>query len=690
MAHTAIPLYSPTSDPMFQRPYIDRDEWQEDGRFRYVHGGFEGTDCLFAFFFPQPQVYSGRFFQYLAPVPGSENAALTDDGRWHIEFALNSGGYFVESNMGCPCGFVAPRDSTLFYRSSAAVAGYSRSLAMEMYGDAHSHGYLYGGSGGAYKVFSCIENTTVWDGAVPYVPGSPMALPNTVVCRLHAMRVLRGKLPQIADALEPGGNGDPYAALDAEEAAALREVTRMGLPLGVWRVHGLLDDGSLAVLVPGIKANDSGYCTDYWSLPGYEGTRPGSSAQRDRICYSTRIAALHLPGQRAVLSDGGGMNEAWQRNLMSTGEDKAWVALQKLPSEGVYLRGVELKVQSGAAKGLVLAVEKVEAGRAWLAPVFGAEGLKGLDGLARAKPGDRVTLDNCDYIALQTYHRHQMPLEPGYPVWDQFRGQDGAPLYPQHPLMGPGYAKSAGGSAPSGRPRCKTILLGAALDEAAFPWQADWYRVQADAWLGDRADETLRLWYVDNALHGDNEIPQDPLHLVCYRSVLCQALRDVSAWAEFGQPPPPSTGYEVRDGQLTLAPTATQRRGVQPVVSLLANGATDAQVVAGETVRLVANIQLPPGCGGITRVEWIFARETCFTETPLQNGGEDFQEIVLGHRYMQPGVYFPVVRAWAQRDGKRDDPFTQISNIARARVVVEPNPKHGNKGELNVESGRMH
>ncbi len=66
---------------------------------------------------------------------------------------------------------------------SAAVARYSRIVAAEMYGEHRPYGYVYGGSGGAFKTISCFENTTdVWDGAVPFVGADADE---------HAVRVLR-------------------------------------------------------------------------------------------------------------------------------------------------------------------------------------------------------------------------------------------------------------------------------------------------------------------------------------------------------------------------------------------------------------------------------------------------------------------------------------------------------------------
>ena len=41
------------SDPDYDKPFVDVDEWREEPvRHRYVHGGFEGTDLLFSYYFP--------------------------------------------------------------------------------------------------------------------------------------------------------------------------------------------------------------------------------------------------------------------------------------------------------------------------------------------------------------------------------------------------------------------------------------------------------------------------------------------------------------------------------------------------------------------------------------------------------------------------------------------------------------
>ena len=93
-----------------------------------------------------------------------------------------------------------------------------------MYGEHRPYGYVFGGSGGAYRAIACFEMAIdVWDGADPYIHGTMLSLPSMHSVHAHAFRVLADKYDQIVDALEPGGRGDMYAGLSEEERAALAE-----------------------------------------------------------------------------------------------------------------------------------------------------------------------------------------------------------------------------------------------------------------------------------------------------------------------------------------------------------------------------------------------------------------------------------------------------------------------------------
>lgn len=184
----------------FDAPYIDLDEWRDTPvRHRYVHGGFKGTDTRFSFCFPPKEHYQGRFFQYITPVPDSETLSQGASGEEDkIGFAIASGAYFIETNGGesgtTSASSPQPDATITACRANAAAATYSRVVARQMYGGSRPYGYAFGGSGGAYRTIGGIENTEgVWDGVVPYVMGSPMAIPNVFSVRMHAMQVLREK-----------------------------------------------------------------------------------------------------------------------------------------------------------------------------------------------------------------------------------------------------------------------------------------------------------------------------------------------------------------------------------------------------------------------------------------------------------------------------------------------------------------
>jgi hypothetical protein len=674
--------YNAKNDPRFQKPYVDIEERREGTvPYQYVHGGFEGTETKFSFFFPEKDRYEGRFFQFMAPVEGSEDASIGQKGEEDkIGFALTHGAYFVETNMGVAVPFAPIADPTIIYRASAAAAEYSRELAAKRYGPHRPYGYIYGGSGGGFKSTSCLESTGAWDGAAPYVIGSPMAIPNCFTVRAHAKRILRNKLAQIADAVEPGGRGDIYAGLNQEERDALEEVTRMGFPPRTWFLYKTLDDGALPVLLPGVNALDPAYYQDFWTLPGYLGADPNGSAARDRIRHRTKALQIRVPqASGGIEADNSktGADEAWQRMRDDRGA-QAWIRLESVPRNIDYLHGTFIVCLSGEAAGYRVPLEKLDGDKVIPGTAFGFENI--LETLSKIKPGDEVMLDNSDYIAIQTFHRHQVPDE-SYEGWKQFRDAEGRPLYPQRPaLVGPVMSKGGAGSLQSGRFEGRMIVTACLMDESALPWQADWYRRKVREALGDKESEQFRLWYFDHALHGDSEKTVDELHVLSYLGALHQALLDLSAWVERGIAPPESTHYTVRDGQILVPETASERRGIQPVVILKAKDGESAQdgfaaqVSVGEAVHLSATAEVPSGAGRLVAAEWSFEGEEDY---PVKgeftgmsaDGGKAVVKAV--HSFTAPGTYFPVLKITSERKGNQSDMFTRVRNLCRVRVTVK-------------------
>jgi hypothetical protein len=659
-------------DPMFTQPFVDVDEWRDKPvRHRYVHGGFKGTDALFSMYFPPKEQYHGRFFQPIGAISGNENSAqqaspltsVTQENST-IGFAVASGGYLVESNLGSKNMYPLPDHTIEGYRTSAAVAKYSRVLAAQMYGPGRIYGYAYGGSGGGFKTVSLAENTTgVWDGVVPYVLPSPMAS-NVFSVQAHAYRILKEKFPAIVDAIDPGGSGDMYAGLNKEEHDALLEATRMGLPPRTWFMYQRLGYGPLAVLIDDWVRWDPGYFEDFWKVPGYLGANPTESLKRAHVQQQTAITKI-------VMSDEArksGMPlpmAAWAGNPVP-----AAFQLQNLPQGD--LKGASLILKSGAAAGTRISVASVV--NDLVAIGIGADAFKSVYNI---KVGDQVMVDNSIYLAAQTHHRHQVPpREENFYVFDQFRGPDGKPIYPQRAVSTSKLmAEQGAGSSESGKFGGKMIVVETLVDEYASPWNADWYRWKVKQTLGSHIDDSFRLYYIDNAMHGALPYTKaDGIRISGYLGALQQALRDVSAWVEKGVPPPTNTTYKVVDGQIEVPAKAAERRGIQPVVALTANGGARAEVAVGKSVEFTGVVEVPAGTGKVVGADWDFEGTGDYPvagQISLTDASGARATVKTTYSFSKPGTYFPVLRVASQREGDSKTAYARVLNLARVRVVVK-------------------
>jgi hypothetical protein len=631
-------ITSSCEDPDLNQPYVDVEQPGTTTdpatgvtvSYTYVHGGFTGTNTKFAFYFPAPNQYKGRFFESTYPTVSQEAA---NPGT--IAFGISNGAYVVSSNNngGVPAG-----GALAGYRANAAAAKYSRVVAVQLYGaSAPTRGYLYGGSGGAYQTLGAAENTEgVWQGTVPFVPGVPNAIPSFQASELLALRVLGPQLPQIADAMAPGGSGNPYAGLSPGQQAILTEVSKLGFPLRGWWQYATLNGASFFAVEGAVKALDPTYVTDFWTAPSYEGS--DASVQAARIQYKSTVMAATSNS----------------------------VTLPSVPAGD--LDGADLNVTSGAANGQSV-------------PIVGVSGntveLLFNPGIA---PGDSVTLDNSWVLALQYYPRHQVPTSDEY-GWNQYRDSSGNPIYPQRGLLvGPILAASAGGAVATGNFHGKMIMLAMTMDTQAYPWSADWYHQQAQKALGPNLDNEFRLWYMDHADHegAPSNYPNPALasdYLVDYSGEIQQALLDLDAWVAHGNPPSPTTNYHVDSlDQIQLAPSAPDRGGIQPVVDLSGStpGSPPGQrvyVQAGQPVILAGTAHVPPGQGKITKVEWDLQGTGTFTTQPL-HAVSPVERLSNSYTFTTPGTYFATVRVTAQRNGDTSTPYTLVQNLATLRVVV--------------------
>lgn len=647
------------TDPRFNDPRIDIDEMRTTPvPHRYVHGFFAGTDARFAFYFPPAEQYKGRFIQG----PTHQLTFNENLGNTQVAFAIDSGAYAVQTNMG---GSEAATftEAVLFfgfdpeivgYRVNAAAAKFSRRVAADMYGPHRPYGYLHGGSGGAYQTISSAENTTVWDGYVPFVLGFEAAIPNVYTVRINAQRILgpAGKFPCILDAYDPGGGGNPEASCDLteEQAGALEEATRMGFPTRAWFGGALAGAGALPLVAGYVPYLDPDYTEDFWTLPGYLGhDDPYGTLAAARIIHNTTVVAkLTSPNRLQLASFPTGDRTAIDLRILS-GAGTAASAVGLPPG---YVRAPQTN-----ATALTVTIP------AFATPVYDA-----------VQVGDEVALDNSHYLSLQTYHRHQVGTpEQDYFGHDQFRAPDGTPIYPQRDVITgvTGQYNGSGGHM-TGRYHGKMIVHESLMDQDAFPMGAEWYKRRVEKVVGSRRlNDKLRVYMTDHALHGGGG--GTSTRTVSYTGSLQQTLRDVAAWVERGVKPPASTHYWLEDdAQVKVAPLlGLLRGGIQPVVTVFANFGERAEVSVGEPVHFYALISLPPNTGKVVAAEWDFLGDGSFpVDEPVTKLLRSTVILKQTFTFATPGTYFPVLRATSQREGDPDTPFARVDNIGRVRVVV--------------------
>ena len=664
-------------DSYFKNPFVDIDKTIEvPVKCRYIHGGFDdGT--RFSFYFPlKKEDFTGRFFQYITPLPDSETSAQHYYAASPIGFSIAHGAYFIETNEG---GAFNPgdtsKDSSIgAYRANAACAEFSRYIAKLLYDCQRPYGYCFGGSGGAYRTTGGMEATEgVWDGSVPFVLGSPQAIPNVFGVRMYALRILRDKMDDIIDAMRPGGSGDPYTTLNTEERQVLKEATGMGFPIKSWYGWKHMDAHGFTVLYRSLIGMDLSYFReDFWNKPGYLGYDNPPSLQRDHLQEKAVVkrAVGQSEAERLGLvapiseADKGSADRAWAS--LGTGFKEKPVAFEIDHPVEMHTLGGEMMLLSGKGEGQQLQLSGTKGAFVILASVNAPELL------ASVSEGDRVQIDNSDWLAFETYYRHQVPTRDFY-VWDQFRSFNGIPVYPQRPmLIGPIITTSASGILPTGKIHGKMILCCSVWDREAFPWQGDWYRTKVTEHLGESTDESFRLWYTDRSTHGGED---DPTEVVDYTTVLYQALLDVSDWVERGIAPSRSSDYRIEEAQVLLSEDGSTRGGVQPSVKVTVGGSEKAEIKTGQIVRMHVNIDVPKGTGTVVSAKWcmdgsgIFSKEVDLSSGVFSKDGEHL-EFDTEVSFSEAGTYFPTVKVFSERHGDAQTPYTCIPNLGKMRVVV--------------------
>lgn len=667
-------------DTVFKNPFIDVDKTiTRPVRCRYIHGGFDDGTRFSVYLPVRKDDFTGRFFQYITPFPDSETAAQGyPDEASPIGFSITHGAYFLETNEGGKLDFAdasTRRDATIgAYRANAACAQLSRHIAQMIYGCERPYGYCYGGSGGAFRTVGSIEHTEgVWDGAVPFVMGSDQAIPNVFAARMYGLRVLRDKLDDIADAMQPGGSGDPYATLTAEQRQVLQEVTRMGFPIKSWVGWRYMDVHGFITLYRTLTQMDNQYFRhDFWNTPGYLGYDNPASLERDHV--QTKAAVQRIIGRReaeqlglvkpASEAERGTADRAWA----SMGTEMAFkpvayeidreVEMHTLGGDLIVLKNGE-RIQITETKGRYIMLADVNPPQL----------------LTLLSVGDSVQVDNSDFLACETYHHHQVPTTTDYYAWNQFRSINDQPIYPQRPfLVGPIITMGAAGCQFNGSIKTKVILCCSVWDREAFAWQGDWYCSKVREHLGNQTDASFRLWYTDRATHSDGLL-EDPVETVNYVPTVYQALLDMSDWVERGIAPSKTTDYRIEESQVILSEDGKTRGGLQPSVVATIDGKQRADVQPGEQVIVHVVAECPAGTGRIVKAEWCLDGKDYTLPVDLSSAYRSADgsrvEFDMPIRYNQAGTHFPTVRIYSERHGNARTTYTRISNLSKVRIVVK-------------------
>ena len=119
-----------------------------------------------------------------------------------------------------------------------------------------------------------------------------------------------------------------------------------------------------------------------------------------------------------------------------------------------------------------------------------------------------------------------------------------------------------------------------------------------------------------------------------------------------------------------MAPTAAERGGVQPVVTLTVNGGARADVAVGESVELVGDVDVPQGAGVVVSAEWDYDGSGTYPDVADLTELRASQRVTSTHAFDEPGTWFVTLRAASQRAEVVGSQFGRAENLARVRVVV--------------------
>jgi hypothetical protein len=681
------------NDSHFGQPYIDLDEWREEPYpHRHIHGGFADCDTRFTFYFPREDEWQGRL---ILPMEGA-HAGHEDffggslgDAMGGLRLTARLGGYMVETNMGHIGDDIDPKggeDPTIYgWRAAVEGSRFSKHVAEQVYGSAPHHSYVWGGSGGGRRSPLVLENAPdVFDGALPFMGGGDVrpfpatqrikgAQVMSFACMFNVQRLLRqgDTMTKIIDAMQPGGGGNPFEGLDSHAREELTSLYRQGFPRGnefmiatpmgqIWLWSSIAD-----LLVE----QDPAYFEDFWTKPGYVGHDLPTAVDDDVINVTTTVSRVLTV--RDLLTDPA--FESPEYMLMKTmasimageaGMDMPYAIEVKGLPDG-YRLGAGLQLKSGDAAGRQLYAIGTT-GDLFACDGHGEANIERFNGV---KAGDEIHVDNRKFLAFCYFHRHHIMEDAQF---DSLR-LDGIPIYEQHPvplmspLMGVSY---------TGHYEGKLLWIHHTHDSSLWPSQGVIYEAAVLQTQGaEKAAEKFRLQWSQNAEHippaylPNSATRATATWLIDYFPIIEQGLADLIKWVEEGIAPP-STSYQYTEGQISLPATAAERGGIQPVVTVAANGGLRAEVKVGEAVQLEVAADLPPNAGTIVSVDWDFDGWGSFPFRHEIAGTETSVRLSTTHAYDAPGTYFVTAKVQSNREGNLEAGIRLIPNVASARIVV--------------------
>jgi hypothetical protein len=676
------------TDEFFGAAYIDVDEERDlPCPHRHVHGGFDGTDTRFTFYIPPDGVYQGRMYQ---PLEGGNaghediNAGPIGAAIGRVQMIFRLGGYAVESNMGHIGDVMDPKagpDPTIYgWRAAAETARFSKFVAAQVLGAVPHHSYVFGGSGGARRSPLCLAYAPdVWDGALPFM-GDAMDGEFGDFARLrggganfaamfNVQRLLGSRIQSVIDAMLPGGSGDPFTGLDAHRREELTNLYRLGFPRGdeLMIAQPLGQIWLWSSMAERLQTEYPDYWEAFWTKPGHVGFDEPQHVQADLIDVRATVKRVLLAKEILEGPEFQGAEDAAMRGMVQlfAAMFDMWhvpMVIEVDHAPAGYVLGAGVKVLTGQAAGRQLYCINGR-GTVFMCDGEGEASNLRFTGLL---PGDEVHLDNRAFLAFCYYYRHHVMPHAEY----QFLTVDGNAIYPQYELaeMSPFM-----GTCHTGRYDGKLLWVHHTHDSSLWPPQGIGMRDNVRRERGEDADDYFCLRWTENAEHGPPEIMSpggarsSKTWLVDPNPAIEQSLLDLTDWVERGVRPVP-TEFEYRDGLIVLPDEADERRGIQPVVSVTANGSSRADVRVGDAVTL--HVRAATHLGTIIAVAWDVDGSGAFA---LRDDIDTTAKSVTStrtHRFERPGTYFATALVESHRDGDVSAESRRIPNLAAARVVV--------------------